>query len=251
MNNSTQDTEWIIRYIDNELAAEEKIAVENRLQTDEQFKTEFNNLLSAREAIKLFGLKNQVASIRSSMNADKKGRVKKMTVGRMIRISVGVAAAVIFTFVAIEGYFFYKLSPESLYNEQYARYELSNVRSVTLRSDLEQAYADRNFSGVTQMHREKRNFSDQERLLIGISYMEQNNPGKAIELFRQITQNKALFAEPLFEDAEYYLALAYLKNRDFDLAIPLMNKIHADTDHPYNEKFTKRFIRRVKLLKWR
>jgi hypothetical protein len=51
--------------------------------------------------------------------------------------------------------------------------------------------------------------------------------------------------------AEYYLALAYLKNNDYDQAIELMNVIHDNSSHLYTKKFSRKYINRVKRLKWR
>jgi hypothetical protein len=58
--------------------------------------------------------------------------------------------------------------------------------------------------------------------------------------------------DPALKDAaEYYLALAYLKNNDYDQSIELMNAIHANSTHFYTKKFSRKYINRVKRLKWR
>ena len=53
------------------------------------------------------------------------------------------------------------------------------------------------------------------------------------------------------DGAEYYLALAHLRNRDFDESIELMTKVHDDPNHMYHERFSSKYIKKVKMVKWR
>src|SRR6187397_1617856 len=55
----------------------------------------------------------------------------------------------------------------------------------------------------------------------------------------------------LKDTTEYYMALAYLKNNDYDQAIELMNAIHDNSSHLYSKKFSRKYINKIKRLKWR
>ena len=42
--------------------------------------------------------------------------------------------------------------------------------------------------------------------------------------------------------------MAYLKNKDYDKAVGLMNEIHANKDHPYNSNISNELIEKAKKL---
>ena len=60
------------------------------------------------------------------MDKDSNEKVKNTwNVRRIIRYAVPVAASLLLLFIIIEGYKFYTLSPEKLYDENYTPYELN------------------------------------------------------------------------------------------------------------------------------
>ena len=73
--------------------------------------------------------------------------------------------------------------------------------------------------------------------LIGIAYMEVKQYGNAIQSFTNILNNNSQTGDDYFnDDAEYYLALSYLANKQVPEAIELIKKIKADKTHLYNSK---------------
>ena len=86
--------------------------------------------------------------------------------------------------------------------------------------------------------------------LTGNAFLETSDLSKAISSYQVVLADVKNDA-PLKDAAEYYLALAYLKNNDYDQSIELMNSIRDNTSHSYTRKFTRRYINRVKRLKWR
>jgi predicted negative regulator of RcsB-dependent stress response len=85
-----------------------------------------------------------------------------------------------------------------------------------------------------------------------MAYLETNDLPKAISSFQVVIADVKDEKAPVLKDAaEYYLALAYLKNNDYDQAIELMNTIHDNSSHLYTKKFSRKYINRVKRLKWR
>ena len=48
------------------------------------------------------------------------------------------------------------------------------------------------------------------------------------------------------QDAEYYLAMSYLDNKESDKAMPIFKKIEADSDHPYNSNVSAWFLLNVR-----
>ncbi len=55
----------------------------------------------------------------------------------------------------------------------------------------------------------------------------------------------------MYDDAEYYLALSYLKNNETAEALPLFKKIHNNKAHLYNNKVSSWFLRKLQLLSWK
>ena len=64
MDNSTPDmSEKLILYLDGELSDSEKSNLEQQLAADKALQDELESLQSTRQAIKLYGLKQKVASV--------------------------------------------------------------------------------------------------------------------------------------------------------------------------------------------
>jgi tetratricopeptide (TPR) repeat protein len=71
--------------------------------------------------------------------------------------------------------------------------------------------------------------------LAGMADMELKNQAAAVPLFEQIIANNRQSGENYFQDeAEYYLAMAYLGSNAPAKAIVLLRKIKGDKDHLYN-----------------
>jgi predicted negative regulator of RcsB-dependent stress response len=174
-------------------------------------------------------------------------------VRRIVRYSVAITASVLLIFVCIEGFKFYRLSPDRLFTENYTSYELptTRVENDSTESGIVTAYRERNFTEVININRNSV-LSIKDIFLTGMSYLETNDLSKAISSYQLVIADVKDDKNPeLKDEAEYYLALAYLKNSDYDQAIELMNTIHDNASHLYTKKFSHKYIRRVKRLKWR
>lgn len=172
-------------------------------------------------------------------------------VRRIIRYCVAAIAGLLLIYICIEIYKFYRLSPERLYSENYTAYELTPTRNDTMGSKIEKAYYEKKYADVIRINKNSV-LSVKDIFLTGMSYLETNDLSKAISNFQVVIADVRNDTTSALKDtAEYYLALAYLKNNDYDLAIDLMSSIHNDPSHQYKEKFNNKYIDRVKRLKWR
>jgi predicted negative regulator of RcsB-dependent stress response len=169
----------------------------------------------------------------------------------MLRVTIAVVASVLFIVLIIAGYSFYTLSSNKVFNENFRSYELTTVkRDSSEAGGIEQLYKEKRFKDVINMTGNRPTVED--NFLKAMSYVELNNNSKAIEYFKQVLKADEQTGKPIMKDeTEYYLALTYIRNKDFDLALNIMNKIHNDTNHLYQDKVTTRLIRRVRMLKWR
>lgn len=172
---------------------------------------------------------------------------------RIVRYSVAVAACVLFIVIAIEVYLFYRLSAFRLYKEKYSPFELNVANNDTLQSNtIEKWYRVKDYKQIIKVNKKLALTDPEQMFLAGMAYLETADLTKAINAFRLVnTKNRIYKTRVLQYETDYYLALAYLKNKDYDFAIELMRKIQSDPQHFYKKKFGERYIRRVKMLKWR
>jgi tetratricopeptide (TPR) repeat protein len=255
MDNFTPDmSERLVLYLDGKLSDSEKNTLEQQLAADKTLRGELESLQSTREAVKLYGLKQKVASIHGQMMEELKAPVKKISsIRRAIRYSVAVAASLLLIVGGYLAYNFFTLSPDKVFASNYRSYELVTVRDggIEERSLLEEPYILKEYAKVVSIQFD-RPFTIKEFFLRAMSYSELADNAKAIEEYKKvIAQNEAAKTNAFQLQAEYYLALCYIRNADYDFAIDLLNKIKDDPNHLYNEKVSRKLIRQVKMLKWR
>jgi len=255
MDNSTQQTELLMRYLDGEMRGMEKDEFEERLASDEGLQQELAGLQMAKDAVKLFGLKQHIASVRSEMKEAGTGVVvrKMSTIRSIVRYGLAVAAGILVIAISVLAYSFFSLSPGKLFSEKYNAFELSTLRGGAETSTaIDDAYREKKYSDVVNLSAKKTGLTVEDKFLAGVSYLELDSMSKSITILKEVINEDQHADRPVYKDeAEYYLALSYLKNRDYDKAIDLMTAIHNDPNNLYHQTFTAGFIRKVKMLKWR
>ena len=257
MDNFTKQTESLMRYLDGEMSQTEKEEFEKELTADESLRQQLQDLQASREAVKMYGLKQQVASVhREIMEETKPGAVirKMSSTRRFARYGLRVAASIVLIAICFLAYRFFSLSPDKLYNEKYNSFELSTLRgeNENQATEIEKAYREKNYKRVLVLSTKYPEKNIKDEFLAGISCLELNKPSEAVDLFNKVIIRDQNSDHPVYkDDAEYYLALSYLRAKNYEKALELMNAIHENRSHLYREKFTKGFIRQVKILNWR
>lgn len=258
MDNSTPNiTNLLIDHIDGVLPAAEKQQLEKQLAADPVIKEEWEHLVGTTEAVKLYGLQQKIGAIHRDMMTELQNPVKPVKtispVRRIVRYSIAVAASVLLVVLGITGYNFYQLSPDKVFTENYSFYELSNTRGTgSAITAAEKAYGEKNYKEVIRLHEQGSEAGQLTEFLAGLSALELDNNSKAITCFKEVMETNRQAGDKLLQDdAEYYLSLSYIRNRDYDFALELLKKIQDDPGHLYHEKITGKLIRQVKLLKWR
>jgi tetratricopeptide (TPR) repeat protein len=183
------------------------------------------------------------------MEQDGKLTAKKISkLQRVVRYGVPVIASVLLVFVCIEVYNFYRLTPTGLFNEKYVAYDVATTKD-TIETTISKAYHEKKYADVIRLNANSV-LSVKDVFLTGMAFLETNDLSRAISSYQVVLAD--VKNDPALKDAaEYYLALAYLKNNDYDQAIELMNAIYNNTSHLYTKKFSRKYINRVKRLKWR
>ncbi len=138
-----------------------------------------------------------------------------------------------------------------MYADNYIAYELTTTRDGTdTLTAIEKAYKEKKYAEVISLNKLSV-LTPHDKFLTGMAYLETMDYPRAVRSFQLVLEEVKDDKTILKDVAEYYLALAYLQDRDYDQAIELMNAIQNDPSHLYKAKFTRKYINRVKRLKWR
>ncbi|HQV61144.1 MAG TPA: hypothetical protein PLG08_10230 [Chitinophagaceae bacterium] len=255
MDNSTPDMpEKLVRYLDGELNEDEKKIIEQQLNSDSVLQQEYNSLLATREAIRHYGLQQQVDAVHQHMMGEFQVPVKKIgSKRRIIRNAVAIAASVLLLVAGYAAFNFFTLSPEKVFNSNFRVFELTTVRSDGAgETAAEKAYREKNYKEVIRIHDAGEDHTRKGEFLCGVAALELKDNKKAITCFTEVLeQNKQATVPILNDETEYYLFLSYIRDRNYNAAIAIMEKIKDDPGHLYHKKVTSKLIRQVKLLRWR
>ncbi len=233
----------IDRYLLNQMTPEERSAFETRLENDQSLTQEVSiqrEVLEDIEGIGRIELKSKLKQIHQdlySSSAQPKTKFRKLF--------YRVAVAAIFLGVLTFGWWSLQQAPDStqLYAQNFEPFELS----LSQRSDgdislakIESAYDAGRYDEAIVMFQEaikdKATQSSQILLGLGISYLQTDQPQKAITQFDQILANNDFNYE---DEAQWYLGLAYLKLNDIPNARKHMNVLTSDLSRDHYEEAQK------------
>jgi predicted negative regulator of RcsB-dependent stress response len=175
----------------------------------------------------------------NNSNEVTQNRINK--VRRIVRYTVAIAASLLLIFVCIVVYNVYRLSSERLFAENYSAYQLTSTggEEDSTASKIEKAYRGKNYAEAIKINKNSA-LSVKDIFLTGMAYLETNDLSKAISSYQVVIADlEGNKTTSLKDTAEYYLALAYLKNNDYDQAIELMNTMRDKSSHQYRSKFSR------------
>lgn len=223
----TKYTEFIERYFDGLLSAEEMKDFDRLKSNDEEFLKELELFKKANQAVRLstiISLKSDIKQIHKDMEEVKKPRIISL-------IRIGVAASILLV-VGI-GFYAQSYSNRNLYNEAFSPVGDYITNMDDEFTDMEKAMElyDRN-----QFEKAKLLFTqvydstgDQVALFyVGHCEYQAGNMQKAIQDLSKVSNSYE-------SEAQWYIALAYLKINDVDRSINMLDNI---IDGNQDEKFT-------------
>ncbi len=248
MNSELYNTELLIRYLDKELSTEETIALENRIEKETSLKLELERLKLAKEAVRLYGLKEQVGKIHNEMRGQAKliPLQQKSTIRSISRWTMRIAAILILVVLGVGVYQYATLSSEKLFDEQYESYEIRAERGAQSESLEEVAYRKKDYSGVITAFNNSPTHSTADYFFLGLVHLQQNNSKEAVKNL-ELANTSADTSRLYKDESEYYLALAYLKDKQTDKAYKIFRKIHSDPNHLFRDKVNRWFLRKLSL----
>ena len=242
MDNSTHDNdENLVSFLEGGLNDIERKAIEQQLSVDMALKQKYDSLVLTRESIRYYGLQQQVASVHQQMLQEMVAPVRKInSPGKIIRYTIAIAASLVLIAGSYMAYNFFTLSSDKVFASNYQAYELVTVRDLnTDETAIERAYREKKYKEVMRIHDAGEDLTIKGEYLCGTCFK------KVLE------ENKKTGQSILNEEAEYYLSLTYIRTKEYDNALILLNKMHDDPGHLYNERITGKLLRQVKVLKRR
>jgi hypothetical protein len=253
MDNSTQRDEMLMRYLDGMMQGEEKLSFEKMIASDERLREELENLQLARSAVESYGRKQQVLAIHNTMMKElKQTPVRSISPATiLLKRIVAFAAIVVFMVLVWQGWLFYSLSALKVFKNNYIEYTPDNMRDGNAAtSPAEEAYNDKDYKLVVKLVGSSRNIKD--NFIAAHAQLALNNPSAAIVGFKKVIDLSYVAGGSEYKDAaEYNLILSYIRNKDYDLALELMNRLKGNPGHLYHDRMTGKLFRQVKMLKWR
>lgn len=252
MDNNTTPTEELIRYLDEDLDAEQRLVVEQKLAADPVLAEQLESLRVAKQAVSSLGLRRKVNTIRKEMLRDIKPEPSLQKPETPVH-GIGywgkrIAAAVVIMVFAAAMYQYVTLSSANMFRDEYETFLLTQGRSVEI-SVIEKSYTDKDYTKVIELFESGTDVSATANFFAGCAYLQTGVPNKAITSFLRVQQLNQNAPVPLHaEDAQYYLALAYLAHNEPQKALPIFESIHQDPVHAYHDKVSNWDLLKLKLL---
>jgi hypothetical protein len=252
MNENSTDTELLIQYLDGELTGAQLEKIIDQLRDNAGLREELENLQLAREAMKSYGLKSKIRDIHKEMMPELK-EIKTPgtgTVKMIFQTSLRIAAVLIVLLGASALYQYLTVTPDKLFAESFSPYQIHNLRDGSNQSALKSAYLKGEADSVILLFHAGNSLQPEDYLMAGITFLEINQPAKAIDIFDSMIQKNSISKTDLFEDdAEYYLAESYLQNNEPGKAASIFEKIQADHKHAYNSRVSRWFMLKLRALR--
>jgi hypothetical protein len=229
--------EILIDHLDKTLEGEALPEAEALIAADSNAREEWQYLQTAVEAVQHAALHAKVAAIRGEMQPAAVVTMRQPVVRSITKRVFRIAAVFILLIGAIAVYKFATVSSEKFYNEHYSSYTLSTTRGEGATSLLEQAYRNGNWSEVVNQYNAIAAKTNKDHFLAGMAALELKQYKQAIARFNAVITNNAASGDSYFQDeAEYYLALAYIANNQTKEADVLLQRIKANKGHLYQQK---------------
>jgi hypothetical protein len=258
MNNKDySQIDQILDEIIRGISSEEKLADFISDYTSEELISELQLHQAAAAAIQRNAVLSQVSGVHQSFLEKRNGfTADDHPDGTLVKRSLKFwwsAAAVLIIAPALFFMFIYITnSPQRLFASQYQTYRINVDRTSGLVNNepLARHYQDGKYSEAIRHFQALTSQGVRDKMIAAFAYMELNDYKAAVPLFDAVIRNNAATGQKLYQDeAEYYLALSYLKTKQVEQSYQLFNKIYVDGEHTFNGRVDKWFMMRLKWLR--
>lgn len=251
MNENSTQTETLIQYMDGTLSEQERTAVAQSILNNSEMAEEFDRLQTARSAVRRLGLQQHIASVHAEMMPQFKTS-SPAKVFSMSRFVMRVAAAVVFLVIGTAAFQYFTVSTDSLYNEKYAAFTVPVTRDGASSEKIVEAYRAANYTEVLKQFQLIAQPETRDQFYAGMASLELKFYPGAVQFFKNTIESNRVSGTPIFqEDAEYYLALSYLKTNEIPKALPIFQKIYDTPQHLYHDKVSTLYLLQLKMASWK
>jgi len=256
MNDNFTYTERLIQSLDGELEPSDVEKVKQEISSSKALQDELENLRLSMKAVSSYGLKSQISAIHyESMKQLQQRTPQRSKVRSIVRISMRVAASIVFILFAGGVYEYVTISSKSLFKQQYSAFSLPVSRGVETESGAQAAFRLKDYDkviNIAESQKSSAGYSQVESFLAAQSYLAKNETRNAIFWFEATREKNLSFQTSIYQDdTEYFLALCYLQDKQIQKAWPLFQKMHDNQNHLYHDKVDTWFMARLQLLKWK
>ena len=240
--------EQLIDHLDRTQLGQGSVEMETRIAADPEASQEWQHLRLAVDALGQAALYEKVSAVRATWMSHRSDATPVMEakpggsiVRSIYRVSLRAAAVILVIGTSAAIYKYTVTSSKGMYSDYYTSYDLNTSRGATVaQDDMEEAYKSRNWTGVNDAFKKKKVKDNKSYFLEGMADMEGKKYDEAIGMFQQVMAANNLSGSDYFEDeAEFYLAMAWLARNDVKEAMPLLEKIKADKTHLYHDVVVK------------
>jgi tetratricopeptide (TPR) repeat protein len=240
--------EQLIDHLDETHTGLGSTDVDTQIAADPETSREWRQLRLAVDAVEQAALYEKVSTVKAEWLAHRPGTATVTAIqpgiqpgGAVVRsisrVAVRAAAVILVIGASAAIYKYTVTSSAGIYSDNFTSYDLNTSRGAAVgQDDMEAAYKARNWSGVDDAFKKKKVKSNKSYFLEGMADMEGKKYDEAIGMFQQVIAANNLAGSDYFEDeAEFYLAMAWLARNDVKEAMPLLEKIKADKTHLYHD----------------
>lgn len=234
------DDEFLIRYIDGELNAGEKQSLESALGSSQPLQKRLEDLKIAIYATRRLGDIEKVKNVHQQMVKEFNSSGQQTPVRKMIRLSLAVAASILLVFFAWRYFQSATVDANRLFNQAYVEFDVNATRNQHHKTEIQKAYASKEFARASALTPA----SEMDSLLVALSFLHLNQTTNAITRLLYVQDGGGEYKP----DAEFYLSLAYLKNKEYGKAYALVEAIQNNPGHLYKDQFSESFIKQLEKL---
>ncbi len=242
-----EHSEYIDRFLKGQLSTSEADAFGQRVRQDEALAAEVAGQQSVRSLTRHYGYRQELAAIHQRAMAERRAKSGLGAWASPLRIAA--ALTLLFVFAAVLR--LSTLSAGGVVEQGYEPYAADVTRGETYvpqdaSQQLVREYANGNYGAVVKNFGQHQLGSPQDVLIAANAYLALSQPAQAIPLLQRVV---AEANRTTAQDAEYYLAWAYLKNDQLPEAERLFAAIRQNPDHKYHPDVDRSLYWNIRLLR--
>lgn len=253
------DRMLIEKYMDKLLNEEEKQKAEFLLANNEEAREMHKEMQTAVTAVKYAAINQQVSAAAQSFfnsraqekTSSSTGAAKVISFRRVATYSLRAAAVVLLVIGSYTAISYQTVNADGLYADGFVPYDIAVTRNSSDAAAVETAYMQQNWQLVINAANQQTT-SPKTNFLAGVAAMQLHQYPDARNFFENLVLLNKQSADPVYvDDAEYYLALTYIKLGELAKAQPMLETIRKNPYQQYYQAVKNISSFKLDLLKYK